>query len=136
MNRSLSHIVAENVTKAYQASDFPSETVLAATAGVAPNTLRNLMRPNRREPGKRGFTSATLDALERVAAALGYPAWQLMHEGFSPENPFGRILSQREVEVYTKWEEAYRLLPRLSPPPSAPPPGPPENGSPAPASTK
>lgn len=49
MNRSLSHIVAENVTKAYQASDFPSETVLAATAGVAPNTLRNLMRPNRRE---------------------------------------------------------------------------------------
>lgn len=79
MNRSLSQIVAENVTTAYEASHFSSETALAATAGVAPNTLRNLMRPSRREPGKRGFTSAPIDALERVAAALGYPAWQLMH---------------------------------------------------------
>ncbi len=140
MNRTLAQIVADNVTAAYQASEFTSENVLAEAAGVAPNTLRNLMRPTRREPGKRGFTSATLDALERVAGALGYPAWQLMHEGFSPQNPFGRILSQREVEVYQKWDEAFRSLPPLSPPSSPPPAGPasgpPENGAPAPASTK
>ena len=125
MTKPLVQIVADNVSAAYQASGFHSENELAKTASVAPNTLRNLMYPDRRAPNSRGEASPRLDVLGKVAAALGYQAWQLMVEDFRvADPPFSRPLTKREVEVYRQWEDAYRNLPPLSPSPRPSPPDP------------
>lgn len=133
MTKPLVQIVADNVSAAYQASGFHSENELAKVAAVAPNTLRNLMHPDRRAPNTRGEASPRLDVLGKVAAALGYQAWQLMVEDFRvADPPFSRPLTKREVEVYRQWEDAYRSLPplSLSAQPPSPEPDPQQYGKP------
>lgn len=117
MERPIVQIVAANVKAALESSKFTSENELAKAAGVAPNTLRNLMSPDRRAPNARGEASPRLDVLAKVAKALSYDTWQLLVDGFKPADPpFDRPLTKREVEVYKQWEDAYRKLPPLSPP--------------------
>ena len=48
-----------------------------------------------------------MDVVEKVAAALGLQAWQLMQQAFSPTDPPARVLSQREADFYRRIREAY-----------------------------
>jgi transcriptional regulator with XRE-family HTH domain len=121
MSKPIVQIVAANVHAAFECSKFSSENELARAAGVAPNTLRNIMSPGKRAPNARGEASPRLDVLAKVAKALGYDTWQLLVDGFKPADPlFDRPLTVREVEVYKQWEDAYKRLPPLSSPDSAP----------------
>jgi hypothetical protein len=136
MTKPLVQVVADNILAAYGVSTFHSENEPAKAASVAPNTLRNLMHPDRRAPNARGEASPRLDVLGKVAKALGYEPWQLMVEDFRiADPPYSRPLTNREVEIYRQWADAYRSLPPLasSPRPSPPEPDPQKDGKPAPA---
>ena len=107
----LVQIVARNVRLALEASVFDSYRALAKQAGVAPNTVRNVIEPESRAPGLRGDVSPRLDILDKLARAMGYEGWQLMQATFDPANPPKRVLSKREADLYRKIEELYRGLP-------------------------
>lgn len=111
MPKSIVQIVAQNARKAYEASEFKSHRALGRRAGVAANTVKNLMEPDSRAPGPRGELSPRLDILDKLAKAMGYEGWQLMQENFDPANPPARVLSTTEATWHAKVEELYRKLP-------------------------
>lgn len=111
MQKSLVQIVAQNVQRALDASQYDSYRSLAIAAGVAPNTVRHVVQPDSRPPGPRGETSPRLDVLDKIAAAMGYEGWQLLQANFDPENRPSRVLTAREAEWYEKIEALYRQLP-------------------------
>lgn len=90
---------------------FDSHRALGKKAGVAANTVTNLMNPESRDPGKRGRSSPNMDSLDKIARAMGYEAWQLMLESFDPANKPTRVLNQSEAKFYGKVEALYRDLP-------------------------
>lgn len=112
MAQPLVQTVAENVRRAFAASNFPSERALADKADVAPNTLRAVMEPELRAPTKRGEVSLRLDVLEKIAIALGVDVWALMSEDFQPTDPPKRMLKKSEQEFYDKILKLYQELPK------------------------
>jgi transcriptional regulator with XRE-family HTH domain len=111
MPKSIVLLVAQNLRKAFERSAFDSYRALASAAGVAPNTVKNLVEPESRTPGSRGEVSPRLDNLDKIARAMGYEGWQLMQENFDPTNRPTRVLSASEAEWYRKVEDLYRQLP-------------------------
>lgn len=110
MKRTLVQIVADNARAAYSASEFKSYRALGKRAGLSGNTVRNVLEPEARAPNARGDASPRMDVVEKLAAAMGYEAWQLMTDGFEPGDPPARVLGRREAEFYRKIEDAYRGL--------------------------
>lgn len=110
MSRSLVQIIADNAEAARQAAGAPSFRSLAAKAGLAPNTVRAVFKPAERAPSQRGDVSPRMDVVEKLAEAMGYQAWQLMQEGFEPQDPPTRVLNKREADFYRRIEDAYRGL--------------------------
>lgn len=111
MSDPLVQIIAKNVRAAYEVSGFKSFRALSERAGVAPNSVKNLIEPKERAPSKRGDVSPRLDILAKVATALGYEIWQLTATDFDPSNPPTRVLKKSEADFYKKIEDAYRGLP-------------------------
>lgn len=107
MKRSLVQIVADNAKAAFEASAFKSYRALGAKAGVSGNTVRNVLEPDARAPSARGDTAPRMDVVEKIAEAMGYKAWQLMQEGFTPTDPPTRVLSKREADFYKRIRDAY-----------------------------
>lgn len=111
MDRSIVQIVARNLLRAYEFHGFDSHRALGKKAGVAANTVTNLMNPDARDPGKRGRTSPNMDSLDKIAHAMGYEAWQFMLESFDPADKPTRVLRRSEADWYAKIEALYRDLP-------------------------
>lgn len=107
MKRSLVQIVADNARAAYEASEFKSYRALGKRAGVADNTVKNIIEPEARAPSARGDTSPRMDVVEKIAEAMGYRAWQLMQPNFTPADPPTKVLRRREAAFYDKIREAY-----------------------------
>jgi transcriptional regulator with XRE-family HTH domain len=111
MGNSVVQIIARNLLRAYEFHGFDSHRALGRKAGVAANTVANLMHPDQREPGKRGRTAPNMDGLERLANAMGYEAWQFMLETFDPADRPARVLRKSEADWYARVEALYRDLP-------------------------
>lgn len=76
---------------------------LGAAAGLAANTIRNLLHPEKRTvtSGKpNGYP--TLDTLELIAPKLNSEVWELLHPDIRR--------SRRERETYKHFEENYKQL--------------------------
>jgi transcriptional regulator with XRE-family HTH domain len=100
MIKPFTQIVADNIRKAFAASEFTSYRQLAKAADLAPNTVRNVTEPTSRQPGARGEGAPRLDVVEKLARTMGYEAWQLMVENFEPADHEVSVISQREVPPY------------------------------------
>jgi hypothetical protein len=89
MKRPIEQVLAHNVKAARehaeQAGRIESRRGAARSAGIAANTLRNLEVP--REPGSRGVASTTVDKVAKAAEAYGFDPWNLLVNGFDPQNP-------------------------------------------------
>ena len=103
----LSELVAKNAKAAYLHSGFRSYRELAIRAGVAPNSVKYLLEPDKRPATGRVDPSPRLDVLDKIAKAMGYSAWQMMLSEFDPQNPPERNLTRRENDFYKKIEKAY-----------------------------
>jgi len=112
MSSHIVQLVARNLQRAYTHHGFESHRALGKKAGVAPNTVTNMMEPEGRERGKRGETSPNMTSLEKIARAMGYEAWQFMQENFDPADRPSRVLKKSEADWYAKVEQLYRELPR------------------------
>lgn len=112
MSTSLNQLVSDNLKKIQEHGKFVSESAMAKTAGVSPNTLRNLLRPASRAPNHRGEASPRLDVLEKIANSFGYKGWQLMIESFDPNDPpYNRPITRREAAMYNEIVDRYKNLP-------------------------
>lgn len=110
-DRPLLDVIAANVKAARVARGIPSYQQLATKAHVSPNTVKNIEEPGARLTGKRGEASPRMDILEKIANALGYPAWHLMLQNFDPNDPPPRNPpTAREISLHRKIERAYREL--------------------------
>lgn len=75
-----------------------SPAKLAKKAGVAPNSVVNMVHPKRRAPTKSGKSpSPTIEIVEKVAAAFDKEAWQLLHP-----DPASAPLNAGERETFEK----------------------------------
>lgn len=103
----LSDIVARNVRMLFERSRFKSRRALAEAAGVAPNSIRHLLEPERRPMASRPDATPRLDVLEKIAAALGVTVQQLLSGDFNPDDPPSRMLTRSEAEFYARIRSAY-----------------------------
>lgn len=110
MKRTIVQIVAQNARAAFEASRYESYRQLGKDAGVAANTVKNIMEPQTRAPNHRGDAAPRMDVVEKLAVALGYETWQLMQPDFQPKDPPTRVLTRREAEFYQRIRDAYNGL--------------------------
>lgn len=117
MQKSLVQIVAQNVKAAAKhhghALDDKGYRSLGRAAGVAANTVKNVIEPETRAPTASGKEpSPQLNVLDKIAKSMGYEAWQLLLDNFDPAQPFTRALTPEEAKFYNTIDEAYRNRPR------------------------
>ena len=98
-----SSAVNETVARALQrhldARGMPRK-VLAAKAGVSPNTVKNFLEPGKRQEGASGKApSGKLTELGMIADALGLSVVDLLIDSPGPGDSFGRLLSAPAVEL-------------------------------------
>lgn len=121
METPLVQLVARNLTTAFDAAKaagkFSSERDFAVKAKVAPNTVRYLLNPTRREAGKRGELSPRLDSVAKLAEALGFPVWELLSDQFKPERRLA-IVTLQEANWHKDIEKKYAELRAGVPPPA------------------
>lgn len=91
MKKSLVQIVAHNLNAAFERSGFASFRALAIAADLAPNSVRNLLKPDVRSIGPRGDAAPRLDNIEKIAHALNLEPWQIMREDFDAAHPPGHL---------------------------------------------
>lgn len=72
---------------------YPNANSLGKAAGIAPNTVRNLLDPSKRTvTSEKPDGAPTLDKLEKIAEKLECEVWELLHPDIEK--------SLREREVY------------------------------------
>lgn len=105
-NKDLRRIVARNLSffMGRESCQYKNANALGLAAGVAPNTIRNLL-----DPSKRTTTSAkpegypTIDILGKIALKLPCEVWELLHPDIEK--------SIREREMYLRLADNYKTLP-------------------------
>lgn len=100
--RDLRQIVAANLKFFMARPNCPYRNAnsLGKAAGIAPNTVTNLLHPSRRtvtSTKPQGYP--TLDKLERIATVLHCEVWELLHPDIER--------STREREMYRTIEADY-----------------------------
>lgn len=83
---------------------YKNPNALAVAAGVAPNTIRNLLDPSKRTTTRdkpEGFP--TLDILGKIASKLPCEVWELLHPDIEK--------SIREREMYLRLAHDFKTLP-------------------------
>ena len=86
---------------------YKNPNALAIKAGLAANSIRNLLNPKQR-PVTRDKPDGypTLDTLEAIAKAIPCPVWQLLHPDVEK--------ALREEELYKRIRLEYDALPKSS----------------------
>ena len=73
---------------------YPNANALGNAIGMSPNTIRNLLHPERRPShGEKPLGFPTIDTLQKVAEKLGREVWELLHPDIER--------SIREREMYS-----------------------------------
>lgn len=86
---------------------YKNANALGVAAGVAPNTIRNLLDPSKRTTTRdkpEGYP--TLDILGKIALKLPCEVWELLHPDIEK--------SIREREMYLRLEHSFKTLPDAS----------------------
>lgn len=99
-------IVAHNLRffMGREGSRLNNPTVLGKAAGVAANTVTNMLKPEKRTTtSKKPVGYPNLDNLVKVAKALNVQVWELLHPDI--------VRSLREREFYLRIERDFRSLP-------------------------
>jgi len=74
--------LARNLRSAMEArrDKYGSQSQLAKAAGVAQTSIGYMLNPETRQPTKTGkMPSPTIEAIDKVARALGMQPWQLLY---------------------------------------------------------
>lgn len=103
MPQNLNALIAKNLRFFMDrpGSMYRNANALGKKAGVAPNTVHNLLNPKKRTvttTKPEGYP--TLDKLEKIAKALGVEVWELLHPDIK------RSLDERDM--YRKIEADFR----------------------------
>lgn len=94
--KSISHVVAANI-KTLMGQAGLSQTALANKAGLSQKTISNYLNPDQRVESATGKPSSPkLEELDKIARALGTPAWQLVRE-----------MTEKQRRLYELIEKAY-----------------------------
>lgn len=77
-----------------------TQPMLSKRSGVPQTTISLYLKPENRKPSAKGKApSATLAHIDKLAAALDVPVWELL-----------RAFTPKEREAYRQIEQAFRLL--------------------------
>lgn len=106
MKKTLAHILSDNLAffMRREGSLYKNPNALGVSAGVAPNTVRNLLHPSKRTvtaDKPEGFPQ--LDNVEKVAKKLGVEVWELFHPNIEQ--------SIRERQFYAAAQSSFTQKP-------------------------
>lgn len=104
----INQVVAEALR--FYMGDRWNNTTLGKAAGVAPNTVKNCLSPDERQPGKSGKApSVKLTELELLADALGVQVADLVTDATDAE----RLLTHRKRA--SEFYQRHGVLPPWAP---------------------
>jgi transcriptional regulator with XRE-family HTH domain len=101
------YVLARNLKRFMDEGPAPiSQNALARKSKVAQTSIGYMLNPQSRSPTKSGKRSSpTVAKLERVAAALGKEAWQLLHP-----NPDQAPLNETERARYAEFQASMKRM--------------------------